>query len=189
MKPDGLGVQWTVDADDPGRGRCIRMDTSVSGRVMVEQWRRAGLSTLMGVPEPKDKPVAHTSGLSYYSDAVPVQSGQPYRVSFDFKGDTRGGKVRVLGWNTVDGKRRLRYESIVNCRGNARGWTRFSQVFHPTRVKPGAQEMGVILHASAPAAVYWFDNVSIEPITERQYLRGLKLIPRGGKRKRGPPRR
>ena len=169
-KPDGLGVQWTAagrEGEDAKRGKAIRMDTSVSEQAMVSQWRKAGIDK-WDIPKPAKDPVAATYGLSYYSDSIPVATGQAYRVSFLFKGPSGGAKVWVRGFGKLRNEERRLYETIVNCRGGA-GWTQFSQCFHPTRRTPGVATMRVMLYAYWPPGVYWFDDVKIAPVSEEEW--------------------
>ena len=162
-KPDGLGVQWTNSVPGDGHGKAIRMDTRVTEQQMVAQWKKIGL-TQWDIPKPADNAIAATYGLSYYSETIPVRSGQVYRVTFDFKGPSGGAKVWVRGYGMLQGEMRRRYETIVNCRVSSGEWTAFSQEFHPTKFRPEVTEMKVMLYAYWPPGVYWFDNVRIEPV-------------------------
>ena len=179
---DGLGVQWVEAPEEPGaesHGHAIRLDTAVSEKAMVEQWRRVGIRD-WDIPNPANDPVAATYGLSFYSAAMPVVSGQAYRVTFDFKGASGGGKLWVRGWGQFQGERRRRYETIVFCRVPDKNWHAFSQVFHPTRLRPEVTEMKVMLYAYWPPGAYWFDNVRIEPVTPAEYERERRQ-PEGSK--------
>jgi len=164
---DGLGVQWT-DAGDAAHGKAIRMDTRVSEKAMMAQWRKTGQTNEWNIPNAADSAVAETYGLSLYSDSMPVKPGQPYRISFDFKG-AGGGKVWVRGYGKLQGQVRRRWETWVRCAGNSSGWGKCSQVFFPTKFRPDVTEMKVMLYAYFPAGLYWFDNVRIEPITVAEY--------------------
>ena len=162
-KPDGLGVQWT---NPPGRpGKAIRLDTAVSEQAMVAQWKKMGI-TQWDIPNPAGNAVSDTYGLSYYSDAIPVKSGQVYRVTFDYMGPSGGAKVWVRGWGLFAGEKRRRWETFVNCRTQGNDWTHFEQDFHPTKFRPGVSEMKVMLFAYYPPGIYWFANVKIEPVDE-----------------------
>jgi hypothetical protein len=165
--PDGLGVQWT-NAPGDGRGLAIRMDTSVSEQAMVAQWRKAGIQK-WDIPKPSGAAVAGAYGLSFYSDAMPVASGQAYRVRFDYRGPSGGAKLWVRGYGLFRGRERRRYETIVNCRVDGEEWRSFSQAFHPTRLRPDVGTVRVMLYAYWPPGVYWFDNVSIEPVGDGEY--------------------
>ena len=156
-KPDGLGVQWV--------NKAIKMDTRVSERAMVAQWQKTGL-TQWNIPNPAGNAIAETYGLSYYSDPIPVKSGQTYRVSFDYKGQSGGAKLWVRGWGMYQGEKRRRWETIVNCRTKSGDWTRFEQDFHPTKYRPEVTEMRVMLYAYHPPGEYWFDNIKIEPVSD-----------------------
>ncbi len=168
-KADGLGVQWTA-APETGHGRAIRMDTAISEKAMVESWKKAGLSDKWDIPNPAGNAVAETYGLSHYSDAIPVEKGQPYKITFDYKGPSGGAKVWVRGWGQFQGEKRRRWETTIECRvANPKEWTTISQEFFPTKNRPEVTEMRVMLYAFYPAGVYWFDNVKIEPITLQEY--------------------
>jgi hypothetical protein len=154
-KPDGLAVQWTQAPNDPGakpHGRAIRMNTALSERTVVEQWRKAGI-TQWNIPNPAANAIAETYGLSYYSGPIPVKAGQSYRITFDYQGPSGGGKVWVRGWGIVAGEKRRRYETIVNCRTARNGWCAFTQEFSPTKHRPEVTEMRVMLYAYYPAGV------------------------------------
>lgn len=170
--PDGLGVQW-IDAAEDERGKVIRIDTRVSERDMVERWKAVGLDKWV-FEKPAAGPVAATYGLSYYSDAFPVEKDRAYRVSFDFAGPSGGAKVWVRGYGMFRGEMRRRYETFVNCRAKRSGWTRFSQVFHPTKHRPEVSEMRVMLYAYWPPGEYRFDNVTVEPISDEEYEAGRR---------------
>ena len=170
-KPDGLGVQWLEAPKGPGGedyGKAIRMDTALSEQAMVAQWKKVGVDK-WDIPKPAGNAVAETYGLSFYSDPIPVLPGQAYRISFDFKGASGGAKVWVRGWGDFQGEKRRRWETIVNCYSKGTQWTHFSQEFFPTKSRPEVSEMRVMLYAYYPAGLYWFDNVSIEPITLTTY--------------------
>ena len=164
-RPDGLGVQWT-QAPDAAHGKAIRMDTRVSEQAMQAQWVQSGLTNLWNIPKPGKNAIAETYGLSLYSDSMPVKPGQTYRITFDYKGPDGGAKVWVRGWGLLQGQKRRRWETAVSCHSSGEGWNTVSQVFHPTKHRPEVTEMRVMLFAFYPPAVYWFDNVRIEPVPE-----------------------
>lgn len=165
--PDGLGVQWAeapVSRDGAARGKAIRLDTRVSERDMVASWRKAGLSQ-WDIPKADDGPVAATYGLSYYSVAVPASTNHAYRVAFDVLAPGGGAKVWVRGYAPVrDGTLRRCYETVVHCRTTPGEWQREERVFQPAKSRADIRELRVMLYAYWPAGVYWFDNVSLEPV-------------------------
>ena len=167
-RPDGLGVQWT-DSGDAGHGKAIRMNTRISEKAMMAQWQKVGLTNEWNIPKPANSPVAETYGLSLYSDAIPVKAGQPYRITFDFKGASDGAKVWVRGYGLLQGQPRRRWETWVGCKGRQGAWSTCSQVFFPTKFRPEVTEMKIMLFAFYPAGDYWFDNVRIEPISVEAY--------------------
>jgi hypothetical protein len=162
---DGLGVQWTA-SPRPGHGKAIRMDTRISEQAMQAQWVKTGLTNLWNIPKPEKNAIAETYGLSLYSDPIPVQSGQAYRITFDYQGPDNGAKVWVRGWGLFQGEKRRRWETAIPCPCKDGAWTTVSQVFHPTRARPEVTEMRVMLFAYYPPGVSWFDNIRIEPINE-----------------------
>jgi hypothetical protein len=167
-KPDGLGVQWT-EAPEAGHGKAIRINTALSEKAMNEQWKKVGIDKWI-IQNPTDSTVAENYGLSFYSDPMPVQKGQPYKITFDYKGASAGAKMWVRGWGTFEGEKRRRWETTVECRvANPKEWTTISQEFFPTKMRPEVTEIRVMLYAFYPAGVYWFDNVKIEPITVQEY--------------------
>ena len=182
---DGLGVQWVnVPADDggAGRGKVIRMDTRISEADMVAQWKKVGI-TKWDIPKPAKDPVAATYGLSYYSDSMPVLSGQAYRVSFNFKG-AGGAKVWVRGYGKMGPTHRKRlfedplgrrlYETIVNCTLGGKDWTAYSRCFHPTTNTPTVTSMKVMLFSYWPPGIYWFDDLAITPVSNEVWRADMK---------------
>jgi hypothetical protein len=167
-KPDGLGVQW-LDSGDPAHGRVIRMDTRVSEKAMAAQWKKAGLTNQWNIPKPAGNAIAETYGLSLYSEPIPVERTQAYRITFAFKGPSGGAKVWVRGWGMIQGRERRRWETWVPCASSGDRWTTGSQVFFPGKFRPEVSKMRVMLYAFYPAAIYWFDDLRIEPISPREY--------------------
>jgi hypothetical protein len=173
-KPDGLGVQWAATPD--GKGRAIRMDTAVSEQDMVAQWRKVGIDK-WDVPHATTGPMGENYGLSFYSDAVPIEAGRAYRLSYDFQGAAGGVKVWVRGYGEIRkdadhaSEHRRMWEVFVN--GNAEGakalgdcWTRVTQDVYPTKHTPKVSEVKIMLYAYYPSGVYWFRDVRLEPIAE-----------------------
>ena len=165
--PDGLGVQW-VQSD---HGKAIRMDTTISELRMNEQWTKMGMTNTWFIPKAAATAIAETYGLSFYSAAIPVKTGQAYRVSFDYKGASGGGKVWVRCFGQQAGETRRLYEKIVFCEKKGTDWVHYQEVFFPTKYRPAVIEMRVMLYAYYPAGIYWFANISLEPITSEEYDR------------------
>ncbi len=162
-RPDGLGVR-VVRCEEGGHGNVIQMDTRVSEKAMVEQWKKVGI-TQWDIPKPADNAVAETYGLSFYSNPIPVEPGCAYTISFDFKGPRKGAGAKVwvrgYGVNEASQERRKLYETIVNCRVDDDKWRAFTQEFSPTKRTPAVTEIRVMLFAYFPPGVYLFDNVKI----------------------------
>lgn len=170
--PDGLGVQW-LPAPGQGHGKAIRLDTRPSEQAMVAQWKAMGI-TQWDVPSPAKNPIAETYGLSLYSIAFPCVKGQAYRVRWSFIGDPGGVKVWVRGYRAGDDSGRRTYEAVSNGGAHLAGasdqWRQVEHCFKPR--DPFGKELGtlkVMLFAFYPARAYWFDDVSVEPITDAAY--------------------
>ena len=160
--PDGVGVRWEAGTEGTD-GRAIWMNTRISESQMVASWRACGLTNLWDIPNPAGNAIADTYGLSYYSDAFPIVSGQVYRVRCQVYG-AGGSKVWVRGYGPFRGRRVKRYEALMNCTGRADAWTSNEMVFHPTEKRPEVDELRVMLYAYDPPRRYGFDEVVVEPI-------------------------
>ena len=170
--PDGLGVQWTQS----DHGKAIRMDTQISEIRMDEQWTKMGLTNTWFIPQADHTAIAETYGLSFYSAAIPVKTGQAYRVSFDYKGAPGGGKVWVRCFGPQAGETRRLYEKIVFCEKKGTDWVNYQEIFFPTKYRPAVSEMRVMLFAYYPAGIYWFDNLEIEPIRTGEYENAKRAV-------------
>ncbi len=166
-KPDGLGIRWI---NENGHGKIICMDTTVSEKAIVEQWKKEGI-TDWDIPKPESNPIAATYGLSYYSDPYKIKPGQAYRISFDFKGpkESNGGKVWARGYGIFRERLRRCYETYIPCRTKDSEWIRISQCFHPTLKTKNVTEIKIMLYAYWPPGKYYFDNVVLEPVSEEEY--------------------
>lgn len=165
---DGLGVRWETETNGPAN-RFIRMDTAISEAAYVASCQAAGLDKWV-FPNPAGSAIAGTYGLSYYSDSLPVITGQAYRITFRYRGASGGGKMWVRGYGQVRDVERQLYSTIVNCRAAGRDWTAFSQCFHPTKHTPHVTRMRVMLFAYWPPGVYAFDDVAVTPVSEAEWL-------------------
>ena len=165
---DGLGVRWETETNGPAN-RFIRMDTAISEKAYVSSCQATGLVKWV-FPNPANDAIAATYGLSYYSDSLPVVTGQAYRLTFRYRGASGGGKVWVRGYGMIRNEERRRYDTVVNCRTPGTGWTSFSQCFHPTRHTPTVTRMRIMLFAYWPPGVYTFDEVAVTPVSEAEWL-------------------
>lgn len=162
--PDGLAVKWTT-APGPGHGKAIRMDTSLSEQAVVASNAQAGLTQWV-FPKPQPSPIGETYGLSLYSEAVPVEAGKTYKVTFDYRSDkATGGKLWFRGYGMVNGKMKRLYEGTIDCSGGPE-WKTFSGVFHPTKFTPNVTEWKIMLYAYYPDGVAWYDNVRVEAVDD-----------------------
>jgi hypothetical protein len=164
--PDGLGVQWTDAPALPGappHGKAIRMDTSVKETNLVASYQKAGLSQWV-FPNPQGNAIAETYGLSLYSDAVPVEAGKNYRITFDYMSEKgTAGFILMRGYAEVNGQKKRVYEKKIECDSKG-AWKTFADVAHPARSPQPLVEFKIMLFAYYPAGVAWYDNVKVEPI-------------------------
>lgn len=178
QKPDGLGVRWIAKpgfADKSDKAIC--MDTRVTETKMIEQWKKLGMDEWL-FDDAVNDPIARTYGLSFYSVKIPVEKGQAYRLTFDFKGNVGGigqSKVWVRGYAQLRGRERRIWETIANpypVNGKHQQWRRVSQVFYPTKLAKKVIEMKVMLYGCYPPGLFWFDNIKIEKISQEEYKKG-----------------
>ena len=164
---DGLAVKWTKAPPLPGassHGEAIRMDTSLSEKVVVESYKKEGLAQWV-FPHPQSNAIAETYGLSFYSDAIPIKPGSTYQVTFDYLAEAgTAGKLWFRAYGDVSGQKKRVYEGNVDCAGTGPAWKQFKGLFHPTKYTPNATEFKIMLYAYYPAGVAWFDNVRVEEV-------------------------
>ena len=108
-------------------------------------------------------PIAATYGLSFYSDAFPIEAGKRYRVTVAYRG-SGGAKVWVRGYGLKAGKERRLYEAQGACPSSPDGWTDYTHEFHPTKNTPAVTTMKVMLFAYWPPGQSWFDDVRVEAL-------------------------
>ena len=167
---DGLGVQWTDAPPMPGapsHGKAIRMDTAVPETTLVESYTRAGLTQWV-FPHPQGNAIAETYGLSLYSEAVPLEPGKAYRVTFDYFSEKgTAGKVwfRCYGDLNQTGVTKRLYEGVVDCASKG-AWQTFTGLFHPFKHRANVTQFKVMLFSYYPAGVCWYDNVRVEAVDE-----------------------
>lgn len=161
QQPDGLGAQWLA-APGEGHGKAIRLDTAITEQDMIAQWTKVGLSEWI-FPNPAKDPIAATYGLSFYSDAFPIEAGKRYRVMVAYRG-SGGAKVWVRGYGLKAGKERRLYEAQGACPESPDGWKDYTHEFHPTKNTPAVTTMKVMLYAYWPPGPSWFDDVRVEAL-------------------------
>jgi hypothetical protein len=167
-QPDGLGVRWStvpvaITQGQKPHGKAIRMDTSVSEQAMVASYQKAGLTQWV-FPHPQGNAIGETYGLSLYSDAVPVEAGKNYRITFDYMSEKgTAGFILMRGYADVNGRKKRVYEKKIEC--NSQGaWKTFTDIAHPARSPQPLVEFKIMLFAYFPDGVAWWDNVKVEPI-------------------------
>ena len=164
-RPDGMGVCW-LPAPFGAYGKAISMDTAVSEKRMMEHWAEVGI-TDWNIPKASNDPVAATYGLSYYSQAFPIEAGKAYRVSVSFHG--AGAKIWVRGYGLlthgdVTETRRL-YEAVAELTPSENGWAVTTHDFNPTKHTPKVTEMKVMLFGYWPPGVKWFRDVEVRALS------------------------
>ena len=163
-KVDGLAVSWT-NAPDAMHGKAIRMDTAVTEEDAVASYAKNG-ETQWVFPKPQKSPIGETYGESLYSEAIPVVPGKTYRVTFDYMSEKgTGGKLWFRGYSLVNEQEKRLYEGNVDCGGSG-GWKQFTGIFHPTKHTPNVTEFKIMLFATFPDGVAWWDNIKVEAIDE-----------------------
>jgi hypothetical protein len=176
QKVNGLTTFWQLD---PGpRKRCIRMDTDVYEREVLDWQKKLAAGADVGkaprktpTTGPKYDTIGGTYGVPLFSDFIEVKPGAEYRLSVDVKAGWGGmffPKVFVKGYGAeakdeFGQQSRELYSTYLALRTQTAGrdWEHFSRVFHPTKATPGVKKMRVMLYAYWPPGEYYFDNVRI----------------------------
>jgi len=172
---DGLSVFWV---DEPGRGKVIRVETDMPVS-QWKQWRDAIAAGAKIEDAPQKLPrsadgyetVGGNNGVAVWGPIVPIQPGQAYRISFDCKGP--GGKVFVKGYAVFVAKELTQNREVWNAFKNMRPknpneWEHYERTIHPTERVKSTKSLQVMLFPYWPPATYYFDNVKIEPVTEKE---------------------
>ena len=164
--PDGLGVQWTdapVVPGAPPHGKAIRMNTAISEVDMCASYQKASLTQWV-FPKPAGNPIGESYGLSLYSDAVRVEPGKNYRITFDFMSEKgTSGFILLRGYADVNGQKKRVYEKKIEC-GSTGAWKQFSDIAHLSKSPQPVVEFKMMLFAYYPDGVAWWDNVKVEPV-------------------------
>lgn len=99
---DNLVYHWTKDPKAPGRGKVLRIDTSVDQRFALNWWvkRYVHHAPLKDAPaKVAGKGYSHLGGEIggfYWSDFIPIKKGGAYKVYVDAKGPQ--AKVFIRGY-------------------------------------------------------------------------------------------
>ncbi len=176
-RPNGLTTFWE-DAGPP-HGRILRTHTDV----YLSQWELwyplwKGGAPAGEAPEriptsgPKYDTVGGTCGAWFFSDWIPVESGQLYKVSFDMKGRWIDGpivfvaKVFVKGYAPFEDQRREVFRAYKACRTETQGreWEHFERTFHPTRRTSSVQWIRIKVFTYWPVDNYYFDNFAVHKV-------------------------
>jgi hypothetical protein len=172
--PDGLTSFWV---SEEGRGRVLKMDTRVGNEQVLEWKNKRKIDSAAKPPEPifpeePLKTVANETveGVALDSIMILVKPGQNYKLSVDYK-----GKLSPIIW--IKGFRKHprkdyyvnSYQTrLVPSGGKGNEWKTYSIGFNPTERSPETIKMKVRIHPCWPPAIYYFDNIRIEEITQEE---------------------
>lgn len=172
--PDGLTSFWI---SEDGRGRVLKMDTRVSNAQVLEWKNKRKIDSTVKPPEPifpeePLKTVANETveGVALDSILISVKPGQNYKLSIDYK-----GKLSPIIWIKGFRKHPSRdyytnaYQTrLVPAGGKENEWKTYSIGFNPTARSPETIKIKVRIHPYWPPALYYFDNVRVEEITQEE---------------------
>lgn len=178
---DGLTLFW--DTTHSTSGKCIRMDTDVNQKEVHK--RMLELIANLDAPPwsktptrpPKYDTAAGLEGVTFWSDPIPVEKGNLYRMSVDAMGQMESiffPKMFVRGFGMAKDARgqtvkRKLYDTYLACRVPGAGrWAHFTQTFSPTDRTPDVTEIRVMLMSYWPPGVYYWDNVEITEVSEAE---------------------
>ncbi|MCJ8332596.1 MAG: hypothetical protein HRT89_11545 [Lentisphaeria bacterium] len=172
-KADGL-ISFYMK--EKGRGRIIKLDTAVA-RSQALAWAK----TLLKDPKAKAPKPKYLSAGSYAtigavegvmldSDYIKAKPGQNYKLTADFKGDgTPFIWIKGFRWHPkrkgfIDAyQTRLAPESPSKTK-----WKTFSIGFNPTKRTPYVLKFKVRVYAYWPSGKYYFDNIRVEEIDQKE---------------------
>ena len=117
------------------------------------------------------KRVAHSTGLLFYSEFIPVEEGKKYRFSLDYRSDGPEPKPFVKGYALFPDvhdkvERREIYKKQIFVDNVSSEWTTITMEFTPKNpIYEGKYEIKwvrVLLYAYLKPGKIYFDNVRIE---------------------------
>lgn len=171
-----------------GRGYVLRIDTTVVKGQARERWKVMDELGIKAPPAPKKIPyddpyatVGGVDGAAYWSDAIPVKKGLPYKLCLDTRGKTTMDlfftKIFLKGYTNVVKKRNVRqpdgsvkeetqveerqmYEWYLACRNPEDTWEHF-EAWTQSAIPQNIDFVKVFIYAYWPLHDYWFDNVAL----------------------------
>lgn len=187
---DGLCTFWV---EDPVRGgMCLKCDSDV----LASEYRARQKEIKQANPPPARKKtpvkppgydaVGAIEGVTYWSDWIDLKPRMRYRLSVDYRTDEEFAgkgltpKVFVKSYAEVtervlqDGRmldktyRRVFWKMYKDCKNARADWQTATLEFNPTRMRPEAKWLRVMIMAYWPRGTYYFDNVRIEEVGEEK---------------------
>jgi len=177
-KPDGLSSFWV---NDPVRGRILKLDSRID-QGQLRDWKAQlkqnphAVPPKPVIPENRYAAAGGDEGVMLDSAFIPVQPGQNYKLSVDYKG---AGKPFVWIKGFMPHPRRKvdvdAYQTRLEPQQpSEQEWRTFSIGFNPTARTPNVTKMKVRIYAYWPAGIYYFSNVRIEAITPAEMAELVK---------------
>ena len=117
------------------------------------------------------KKVAHSTGLLFYSEYIPIEEGKKYRFSLDYRSDGPKPKPFIKGYALFPDvhdkvERREIYKKQIFVDNVSSEWTTITMEFTPKNpIYEGKYEIKwvkVLLYAYLKPGKIYFDNVRIE---------------------------
>jgi hypothetical protein len=184
---DGL---TTFFANEPGRGRVLRIDTDVRLAEADARWLEMEKPAAERPPAkpkgpthpPKYDTVGGTTGAKIYSDYLRIEPGMRYRLRVDVKTTGTTAKIFIKGYAKLEGGFRKYYQCYKNVEKAPPGWHTYERTFNPTFRSPKVTHIRVMPYAYWPPGEVRVDNIEITRLgLEREQAGGEGgLLPNGG---------
>lgn len=161
----------TFFVQEPGRGRVVRLDTTVDKKQAREWAARFAKNPTLTPPTPirgsRFGTIGANDGVALDSAFIDVVPGQDYRLTADIKGNA-GVIVWIKGFMHHRGRWRDAYQTRLTGAIAPDTWKSLTIGFNPTGKTPRVTRIKVRLYAYWPSGTCTFDAIRIEAITPEQ---------------------
>jgi hypothetical protein len=181
--PDGLTSFWVRTPG--GKGRSIKINTDVLASQFRQREDEMELAREKGRPappapkriptrDPKYDTVAGLDGVHFTSDKISVDPAKHYKLQVDVRVEGKAAPkvwVKAYAERTSRGGTRTRvvWKKSLNCKDADATWATYTMVFpRNTRIPAAVSHIRIQLYPYWPPATYYFDNVRLCEIDEKE---------------------